>query len=131
MNLPLPIRLLYTPYPKNRAYRLIRLYISTRGRWQPVAFVVYSEDELASIYVRPKYRRTGVGKFLLRCVLHEADAKGWHLLLEVSEEFGMNENSLIKWYRNFGFRVTHRPSFGQRLVQGDMTEMERRPVCMA
>lgn len=128
MKLPFPIRVRYTPYwhAAFSAYRVIRVYVlSNRGRWLPVAFVVYAPHDLGAIFVRKKYRRRGVGEFLLRCVLHEADAKGWRLMLEVSESYGSDEDSLIRWYRRFGFRVKYRPSLGQRLVHGALTEMTR------
>ena len=89
--------------------------------------------EIRQFFIRPSYQRRGIGTFLLRRLLEEADAS------DRIAKIAFLKGSLVKsLYRRFGFRIVEQaethchmersPSrTGQQPVRGDTEDREPHP----
>lgn len=71
------------------------------------------------IFVKEKYRRTGLASTILGVICKYMDENQYYMVLDANDQFGTQESVLIKFYEKFGFY--------KRISDYHGTNMKRNP----
>jgi [ribosomal protein S18]-alanine N-acetyltransferase len=65
------------------------------------AWFIHDEGQVVNVAVLPQYRRSGIGKTLIRHIIQEARTRG---VLTLSLEVRNSNHAALKLYQSFGFQ---------------------------
>jgi len=82
---------------------------------------------VSDLYVKPEYRRQGVGSKVMRDITDYADRVGLPLVLIPEPDEGITRNQLIGFYKKFGFTINTGRKMDYSLSIPFATSMVRYP----